>query len=115
MDRAGNTIRGSAVDYPLYGFLAAYHGLERTASAGSLRSCRLLGGSCSCFSLNEEGSSISWTHIPLHSTHTEGEEDMQIAIVSSQRQEMVRRIVLLGTPIALIILELGHPLLDHMN
>ncbi|GAC1348425.1 MAG: hypothetical protein NVSMB27_16160 [Ktedonobacteraceae bacterium] len=40
---------------------------------------------------------------------------MQSTIVSPLRREVLRRIVLLGTPIALIILELGHPLLDHMN
>jgi hypothetical protein len=40
---------------------------------------------------------------------------MQTAIVSSQRQEMLRRIFLLGTPLILGILELGHPLLDRVN
>lgn len=40
---------------------------------------------------------------------------MQSTIVSPRHWEVLRRIVLLGTPIALIILELGHPLLDHMN
>lgn len=42
-------------------------------------------------------------------------EDMQTAIVSSRRQEMLRRIILLGTPLVLGILELGHPLLDRTN
>lgn len=54
------------------------------------------------------------THIPLHSPHA-GEEDMQSTIVSPRHRKVLRRIVLLGTPIALIILELGHPLLDHTN
>ncbi len=40
---------------------------------------------------------------------------MQTAIVSSRRQEMLRRIILLGTPLILGVLELGHPLLDHVN
>lgn len=40
---------------------------------------------------------------------------MQSTIVSPRRREVLRRIVLLGTPIALVILELGHPLLDHTN
>lgn len=40
---------------------------------------------------------------------------MQTAIVSSQRQEMLHRIILLGTPLILGVLELGHPLLDRMN
>jgi hypothetical protein len=40
---------------------------------------------------------------------------MQTAIVSSRRQEMLRRIILLGTPLILGILELGHPLLDRTN
>lgn len=44
-----------------------------------------------------------------------GEEDMQNATVSSRHQEVLRRIILLGTPLTLIILELGHPLLDRMN
>ena len=42
-------------------------------------------------------------------------EDMQTAIVSSRRQEMLRRIILLGTPLVLGVLELGHPLLDRTN
>jgi hypothetical protein len=42
-------------------------------------------------------------------------EDMQTAIDSSRRQEMLRRIILLGTPLLLGILELGHPLLDRTN
>ena len=40
---------------------------------------------------------------------------MQNAIVSPRRQDVLRRVVLLGTPLVLGILELGHPLLDHMN
>jgi hypothetical protein len=44
-----------------------------------------------------------------------GEENMQNAIVSPRRQDVLRRVVLLGTPLALGILELGHPLLDHTN
>jgi len=40
---------------------------------------------------------------------------MQNAIVSPGRQEVLRRFVLLGTPLTLGILELGHPLLDHTN
>lgn len=40
---------------------------------------------------------------------------MQNAIVSSRRQDVLRRVVLLGTPLILGILELGHPLLDHTN
>src|SRR5574340_895965 len=40
---------------------------------------------------------------------------MQIATVSSKRQELLHRIILLGTPLVLGILELGHPLLDRMN
>ena len=40
---------------------------------------------------------------------------MQNVIVSSQSQSVLRRVVLLGTPLLLGILELGHPLLDHMN
>src|SRR6184192_1696748 len=44
-----------------------------------------------------------------------GEENMQNAIVSPRRQDVLRRVVLLGTPLALCILELGHPLLDHTN
>ena len=43
------------------------------------------------------------------------EEDMQAAIVSSRRQEVLRRIILLGTPLILGVLELGHPLLDRVN
>jgi hypothetical protein len=43
------------------------------------------------------------------------EEDMQTAIVSSRRQELLRRIILLGTPLVLGVLELGHPLLDRAN
>src|SRR2546421_2697276 len=43
------------------------------------------------------------------------EENMQNAIVSPRRQDVLRRVVLLGTPLVLGILELGHPLLDHMN
>ncbi|HZS75130.1 MAG TPA: hypothetical protein VFA41_00835 [Ktedonobacteraceae bacterium] len=31
------------------------------------------------------------------------------------RRDILRRVVLFGTPVVLIILELGHPLLDHMN
>ncbi|HEU0004185.1 MAG TPA: hypothetical protein VFQ36_24990 [Ktedonobacteraceae bacterium] len=40
---------------------------------------------------------------------------MQRATVFSPRQNMLRRIVLFGTPVVLIPLELGHPLLDHAN
>lgn len=40
---------------------------------------------------------------------------MQSATVISPRQNILRRLVLFGTPIALIPLELGHPLLDHAN
>ena len=40
---------------------------------------------------------------------------MQSAIATSHRQEVLRRVVLFGTPLLLGILELGHPLLDHMN
>jgi len=43
------------------------------------------------------------------------EEDMQTDIVSSQRQKVLRRIILLGTPLILGVLELGHPLLDRVN
>ena len=40
---------------------------------------------------------------------------MQHTTVSSRRQDILRRLVLFGTPIVLIPLELGHPLLDHAN
>ena len=40
---------------------------------------------------------------------------MQPAIVSSRRQEVLHRIILLGTPLILGVLELGHPLLNRMN
>lgn len=40
---------------------------------------------------------------------------MQSTIIFPRRQDMLRRVVLLGTPLILGILELGHPLLDHMN
>jgi hypothetical protein len=40
---------------------------------------------------------------------------MQSTMVSPYHREVLRRIVLLGTPVVLIILELGHPLLDHMH
>src|SRR5260370_38472046 len=40
---------------------------------------------------------------------------MQDTIVPSRREEVVHRVVLLGTPVTLVILELGHPLLDRMN
>ncbi len=40
---------------------------------------------------------------------------MQTAIVSSRRQEMLRRVILLGAPLVLGVLELGHPLLDRTN
>ena len=40
---------------------------------------------------------------------------MQSTGVSQRRQGVLRRIVLLGTPVVLVILELGHPLLDHTN
>jgi len=43
------------------------------------------------------------------------EENMHSSIVSPRRQDVLRRVVLLGTPLVLGILELGHPLLDHMN
>jgi len=43
------------------------------------------------------------------------EEDMQNAIASPRRQEVLHRVVLLSTPLTLAILELGHPLLDRMN
>src|SRR5438132_14166770 len=54
--------------------------------------------------------------LPLHSAlQKKVEENMQNAIVSLRRQDVLRRVVLLGTPLILGILELGHPLLDHMN
>jgi hypothetical protein len=40
---------------------------------------------------------------------------MQSTAVVAARQEKVHRIVLLGTPLTLALLELGHPLLDRMN
>ncbi len=40
---------------------------------------------------------------------------MQRTTVSPHRQDILRRFVLLGTPLTLGILELGHPLLDFMN
>jgi len=40
---------------------------------------------------------------------------MQSPIVSPQRRQIWHRLVLFGTPVTLVILELGHPLLDHMN
>ena len=40
---------------------------------------------------------------------------MQTAIVAPRRQAMSHRIILLGTPLILGILELGHPLLDRTN
>ncbi len=40
---------------------------------------------------------------------------MQSTIVLTRRQNILRRVVLFGTPLILCILELGHPLLDHMN
>jgi len=40
---------------------------------------------------------------------------MQHTAPSTRQQDMFRRVVLLGTPVILGILELGHPLLDHMN
>ncbi len=40
---------------------------------------------------------------------------MHSTIVTPRRQDVLRRVVLLGTPLILGILELGHPLLDHMN
>ena len=40
---------------------------------------------------------------------------MQTAIGSSRRQEVLHRMILLGTPLVLGILEFGHPLLDHTN
>src|SRR5260370_7270819 len=43
------------------------------------------------------------------------EKNMQHDAVLSLRQDTLRRIVLFGTPVVLILLELGHPLLDHMN
>src|SRR5437588_13056268 len=54
--------------------------------------------------------------LPLHSTlQKKVEENMQNGIVSPRRQDVLRRVVLLGTPLLLCILELGHPLLDHTN
>src|SRR5260370_42418712 len=43
------------------------------------------------------------------------EKNMQHDAVLSPRQDTLRRLVLFGTPVVLILLELGHPLLDHMN
>lgn len=40
---------------------------------------------------------------------------MQTAIVPPRRQEALHRLILLGTPVILGVLELGHPLLDRMN
>ncbi len=40
---------------------------------------------------------------------------MQNTTAISHRQDILRRVVLLGTPAVLIILELGHPLLDRVN
>ena len=40
---------------------------------------------------------------------------MQSTTASPHRQDILRRLVLFGTPIVLIPLELGHPLLDHAN
>jgi hypothetical protein len=40
---------------------------------------------------------------------------MNAILANPHRQEVVRRLLLLGTPLLLVILELGHPLLDHMN
>lgn len=40
---------------------------------------------------------------------------MQRTAVISHHQDTLRRIVLFGTPIVMIGLELGHPLLDHAN
>ncbi|HYL44464.1 MAG TPA: hypothetical protein VEU97_13860 [Ktedonobacteraceae bacterium] len=40
---------------------------------------------------------------------------MQSTIDVARRRELLLRVVLLGTPVLLGILELGHPLLDHMN
>jgi hypothetical protein len=40
---------------------------------------------------------------------------MQSIMVSPRRQKVLHRVVLLGTPLTLAILELGHPLLDRMN
>src|SRR5207302_9258815 len=43
------------------------------------------------------------------------EENMHNPIAGAHRRDVSRRVVLLGTPLILGILELGHPLLDHMN
>jgi hypothetical protein len=43
------------------------------------------------------------------------EKNMQHSAIFSARQDTLRRIVLFGTPVILIVLELGHPLLDHTN
>ena len=40
---------------------------------------------------------------------------MQRITLFSHHQDILRRIVLFGTPIVMIGLELGHPLLDHAN
>jgi len=42
-------------------------------------------------------------------------KNMQHDAVLSPRQDTLRRIILFSTPVVLIILELGHPLLDHLN
>src|SRR5260370_16882020 len=54
--------------------------------------------------------------LPLRSpSRKKAEENMHSSTVSPHRQDILRRVVLLGTPLILGILELGHPLLDHMN
>ena len=40
---------------------------------------------------------------------------MQDTSISQYRRDTLRRAVLLGTPLLLVVLELGHPLLDHTN
>src|SRR5689334_15319283 len=40
---------------------------------------------------------------------------MQSTPAFPHRQDVFRRIILLGTPLILCLLELGHPLLDHKN
>ena len=54
-------------------------------------------------------------HLHPPNRYKKMEEDMQTDIVSSQRQKVLRRIILLGTPLILGVLELGHPLLDRVN
>src|SRR5450755_1197515 len=42
-----------------------------------------------------------------------GDEMASIQVASLQRGSLGRRVVLLGTPAVLVLVELGHPLLDH--